>query len=472
VTLRTANIIGSGPNGLAAAITLAQRGIAVTVYERNGTLGGACSTAEIMLPGFHHDLGSSVYPLGVVSPFFRSLPLQDFGLHWIQPPAPVAHPLDGGTAIILERDLEQTCRQFSARDAKTWRLLFEQNIKNWDKLVADFTRPLLRIPNHPVAMGCFGLPALLPANLLARTVFQAEPPRALFAGIAAHSVLPLTRVASSATGIVLGTAGQTTGWPIAAGGAQSVSNALAAYLKSLGGKIVLGQEITDLGDLPNADASLFDTSTSALARIAKPALSKRFLGQLRRYKPGPGIFKIDYALSDPIPWLNTSCTRAATVHIGGTLAEIARSEYNAFYGRHSDRPFVLLVQPSLFDSSRAPAARHTAWAYCHVPTGSTLDYTKAIEDQIERFAPGFRDIVLARRASNSTQLADWNLNLVGGDVSGGAMTLMQLLFRPTLKQYRTSDPRIFLCSSSTPPGGGVHGMCGHWAATAALNDFI
>ncbi len=468
--MRSANIIGSGPNGLSAAITLAQRGVSVTVYERNTTLGGACSTAEVTLPGFHNDLGSSVYPIGIASPFFRSLPLEDFGLRWIEPPVPVAHPLDGGTSVTLEHDLEGTCRQFCDHDAAAWRLLFGKNIENWNKLVSDFTKPLLRIPNHPVALSRFGIPALLPANMLAGAIFQDEPARALFAGIAAHSVLPLTRIASSATGIVLATAGQTTGWPIAAGGAQSISNALATYLKSLGGQIVLGHEITKLGDIPDADTILFDTSTSALGRIAEAALSKRFLERLRRYKPGPGIFKIDYALSDPIPWLNASCARAATVHVGGTLAEIVRSEHNAFYGQHSDRPFVLLVQPSIFDSSRAPAGRHTAWAYCHVPTGSTLDCTQAIEDQIERFAPGFRDVILARHTSNSTQLADWNPNLLGGDVSGGAMTLMQLLFRPTARGCRTSNPAIYLCSSSTPPGGGVHGMCGHLAALTAYDD--
>jgi phytoene dehydrogenase-like protein len=466
--LRTANIIGSGPNGLAAAITLAQRGVAVAVYERNATSGGACSTAEVTLPGFHHDLGSSVYPLGVASPFFRSLPLRDFGLRWIEPPVPVAHPLDHGPAITLEHTIEETCRQFSAHDAQAWRWLFTLNVRNWNELVSDFTRPLLRLPSHPLAMSCFGLPALLPANLLANAIFQEEPARALFAGIAAHSVLPLTRIASAATGIVLATAGQTTGWPIAAGGAQSITNALAAYLKSLGGELYLGQEITRLSALPEADATLFDTSTSAFARIAGPAISSGFAARLGRFQPGPGIFKIDYALSGPVPWRDPSCARAATVHLGGTLAEIARSEHDAFYGRQSDQPFVLFVQPSLFDPARAPKGKHTAWAYCHVPAGSTLDRTDGIEAQIERFAPGFRDVILARRTSNATQLADWNPNLVGGDVSGGSMTLTQLLFRPTARGYRTSNPKLYLCSSSTPPGGGVHGMCGH---LAALNAF-
>jgi phytoene dehydrogenase-like protein len=467
--LQTANIIGSGPNGLAAAITLAQRGVAVTVYERNGALGGACSTAEVTAPGFLNDLGSSVYPLGIASPFFRSLPLEEFGLRWIEPSASVAHPIDDETAITLEHSIEATVAQFNPHDAKAWQRLFTAFVKNWPKLVSDFTRPLLRIPSHPIAMGRFGLPALLPADMLARTIFRNEAARALFAGIAAHSVLPLTRIASSATGIVLATAGQTTGWPIAAGGAQAITNALAGYLKSIGGKIRLDQEVKDICDLPNADITLFDTSVSSLARIAGSVLSSSYLDKLGRFKPGPGIFKIDYALSSPIPWRNPACSRAATVHLGGTLPEIAQSEHDAFYGRHSDRPFVLLVQPSLFDPTRAPKGQHTAWAYCHVPTGSTLDRTAAIEAQIARFAPGFQDVVIARRTSSAADLATWNPNLKGGDVSGGAMTLTQLLFRPTIRGYRTSNPALYLCSSSTPPGGGVHGICGHLAALAAYH---
>jgi len=440
------------------------------VYERNSSLGGACSTAEVTEPGFLNDLGSSVYPLGVASPFFRSLPLKDFDLRWIEPSAPVAHPLDDGTAVTLEHSIEDTIAQFSSYDAKSWKRLFNPCVKNWTKLVSDFTRPLMRIPSHPIAMGRFGLPALLPADMLGRSMFRDEPARALFAGIAAHSVLPLSRVASSATGIVLAAAGQTTGWPIAAGGAQAITNALSGYLKSLGGKIILGHDVKDIYDLPNADVTLFDTSVSSLARIAVSALSSSYLSKLNRFKPGPGIFKIDYALSAPIPWRNPACSRAATVHLGGTLPEIAQSEHDAFYGRHCDRPFVLLVQPSLFDPTRAPDGQHTAWAYCHVPTGSMLDRSEAIEAQIARFAPGFQDVVIARRTSNAIELAAWNPNLNGGDVSGGAMTLTQLLCRPTIKGYRTSNPSLYLCSSSTPPGGGVHGMCGHLAALAAYFD--
>jgi phytoene dehydrogenase-like protein len=468
--LQTANIIGSGPNGLAAAITLAQRGVAVTVYERNATLGGACSTAELTLPGFHHDLGSSCYPLGVASPFFRSLPLADHGLRWIEPPIPVAHPLDDGTAVTLEHALESTVAQLTQHDGRAWHSLLGPTVRNWSQLIEDFTQPLLRFPSHPVAMAIFGPAALMPAQLLATTLFQDERARVLFAGIAAHSVLPLTRVASSATGLVLAAAGHSTGWPIAAGGGQSITNALASYLQSLGGRIVLNADIQNLADLPSANATFFDTSVHSLIRIANSALAPAYVHELLKFRPGPGIFKLDFALSQPIPWRSPDCFRAATVHLGGSLAEISQSEHDAFYGRLNDRPYVLVVQPSLFDPSRAPEGKHTAWAYCHVPSGSIVDRTTAIETQIARFAPGFQDTVLARRASNAVALAEWNPNLIGGDISGGAMTLSQLLFRPTARGYRTSNPSVYLCSSSTPPGGGVHGMCGHLAALAAYRD--
>jgi phytoene dehydrogenase-like protein len=470
VPLHSANIIGSGPNGLAAAITLAQHGVAVTVYERNAIIGGGCSTDEVTLPGFHHDLGSSVYPLGIASPFFRSLPLEQFGLRWIEPDAPLAHPFDDGTAIIQEHSLEATTAQFDAHDARAWRSLFTPSIRDWHKLVPDLMQPMLRFPDHPIAMSFFGTSAILPAQALARTVFRSERTRTFFAGFAAHSVLPITHVASAATALVLATAGHTTGWPIVAGGARGLTSALASYLESLGGKILLNQEVRSLYDIPPADATLFDTNVPALVRIAGNELTPSFRARLAHFKPGPGIFKIDYALSQPIPWRAPECARAATVHLGGSLAEIAASEHAAFYGQPCDKPFVLLVQPSLFDSTRAPEGKHTAWAYCHIPTGSTHDYTQAIESQIARFAPGFQDCVLARRASSPASLAEWNPNLAGGDVSGGSMTLSQLLFRPTARGCRTSNPQIYLCSSSAPPGGGVHGMCGNIAALAAYSD--
>ena len=470
--LRTANIIGSGPNGLAAAITLAQRGVAVTVYERNQQIGGACSTAEVTLPGFRHDLGASVYPLGVCSPFFRSLPLERYGLRWIEPDAPLAHPFDDGTALTLEHSLDATAAQLEPRDARNWRALFAPTVRDWPGIVESVMHPLLGLPKHPAAMASFGPAALLPAQMLARTVFRSESARALFAGCAAHSVLPLTRLSSSAAGVVFVAAAHTTGWPIAAGGAQSLTDALAGYLDSLGGRILLGTEITSLNQIDPADATFFDTSVDALERIAGSALTPSFRTRLRHFPSGPGIFKLDWALREPIPWRAPACRRAATVHLGGSLAEIALSERNAFYGQPCDKPFVLLVQPSLFDPTRAPAGQHTAWAYCHVPNGSNLDLTDVIERQVERFAPGFRDIVLARRASDSAALEAWNPNLAGGDISGGAMTLSGLLARPTARLYRTSNPKIYLCSSSTPPCGGVHGMCGHLAARAAFSDSL
>lgn len=479
MALRTANVIGSGPNGLAAAITLALQGVAVTVFERNEGIGGACSTAELTLPGFRHDVGSSCFPLGVASPFFRSLPLGNYGLRWIEPPAALAHPLDDGSAVALEHDLGETAAQFEAHDARAWRALLGPSVRDWPKLVEDFTHPLLRLPRHLPAMAIFGTAALLPARTLARAAFNGQRARALLAGCAAHSVIPLTQVASAAAGLVLATAGHTTGWPVAAGGAQSITSALAAYLRWLGGRIIVDFEVQTLAELERvapADVTLFDTSVAAMDSIAGEELSPSFRARLRRFRRGPGIFKIDYALREPIPWLAKECGRAATVHLGGTLDEIAQSEHDAFSGRHNDRPFVLVVQPSLFDPERAPAApdgarQHTAWAYCHVPGGSDEDRTQALEAQIERFAPGFKDCVLARRSWNATALQVWNPNLRAGDISGGAMTLEHMIARPTLRAYRTSNPRMYLCSSSTPPGGGVHGMCGHLAALAVLKDW-
>lgn len=468
--LRSANVVGSGPNGLAAAITLAQHGVAVTVFERNARIGGACSTAEITLPGFRHDLGSSVYPMGAASPIFRALPLAEHGLRWIEPDAPCAHPLDDGTAGVLEHSLEATAAQFTRHDARAWQLLLASSVRDWNEIVDDFMRPLLRIPSHPVAMATFGMAAILPAETLARTVFQSDRAQALFGGCTGHSVLALHQLASAAVGVVLTAAAHTTGWPFAAGGAQSLTDALAGYLRSLGGRIQTEAEIKDVRQLPPADVTLFDVGVEAFDRIAGPALTGSFRTRLRNFRRGPGTFKVDWALSEPIPWKASGCRRAGTVHVGGTLKEIVRSEYAAMNGEHCDRPLVLVTQPSLFDPSRAPQGRHTAWGYCHVPAGSTEDRTAIIEAQVERFAPGFRDCILARHTWNSAKLAAWDPNLAGGDLSGGAMTLGQLLARPTLRYYRTSNPRLYLCSSSTPPGGGVHGMAGHNAGLAALGD--
>lgn len=468
--LRTANVVGAGPNGLAAAITLAQHGVAVVVYERAAEVGGACVTAELTLPGFRHDVGSAVFPLGIASPFLRTLPLERFGLRYIYPAAPLAHPLDDGSAVMLEHDLEATAAQFSAADARAWRSLLKPLVDDWPIFINEMTQPLLRLPHHPFGLAHFGMHAAMPAAMLGRTRFAGEAARALLAGLAAHSVLPLEHVGSSGAGLVIGAAAHATGWPIAEGGAQSLTKALADYLISLGGRIFLNAEIEQMSQLDAADVTLFDTGPRALDRIAGAALTPSFRTRMRHFDYGPGAFKLDWALSEPIPWRAAEVRRAGTVHVGGTMAEIAASESAAFKGRHCDRPFVLLVQPSLFDPSRAPEGRHTAWAYCHVPNGSDADRTEEMEAQIERFAPGFRDCILARAVHRPTQLEGLNPNLVGGDVTGGAMTISQTLTRPTAHLYRTSNSRIYLCSASTPPGGGVHGMCGHLAARATLKD--
>jgi len=466
----SAHILGSGPNGLAAAITLAQAGLRVTVFERNARLGGACSTAEVTLPGFHHDLGASAFPMAAASPFFQSLPLARYGLEWLHAEFPLAHPLDDGSAVALTSNVDGMATQLERQDAAAWKRFFRPVVKGWRELVPEILGPVLHVPRHPITLARFGLPALLPATTLAHTFFAEARAQALFAGCAAHSVMPLEAPLSSAIGIVLGAAGHTVGWPVARGGAQAITNALAAHLQALGGTIELDRPVESLDELPTADLTLFDTSAGALERIAGARLSQPFRATLRAFKQGPGAFKIDWALAEPIPWTAEACRRSATVHVGGKLEEIARAEASVFAGQHLDKPFVLLVQPSVADPSRAPDGRHTAWGYCHVPNGSTADRTEAIESQVERFAPGFRDIVLARRTQTTAQLEAWNPNLVGGDVGGGAMSAKQMVLRPSLRDYGTSDPAIFLCSSSAAPGGGVHGMCGYHAARQALKS--
>ncbi|MCU1251518.1 MAG: dependent oxidoreductase [Edaphobacter sp.] len=454
----TAAIIGSGPNGLSAAITLACAGISVVVWERNSQIGGCCSTAETTLPGFRHDLGSSVFPTGVASPFFQSLPIK---IPWIEPPAPCAHPLDDGTAVLLEHSLEDTIANLDADDGRKYRSLLEPLIQRFPELAGEILRPIQRIPRHPFLLARFGLTALLPAASLARSRFQGVRARALLAGMAAHSVLSLEASPSSAVALFLMAAGHASGWPVVRGGAQALSDALASHLESLGGHIELSHEVTRL---PNADVVLADLTPRQLIQIAGPTLPRAYRRVLERFRYGAGAFKIDYALTSSIPWTAKECSRAATVHLGGTLEEIAASE------RHftSEAPFVLLTQPSLFDPTRAPAGQHTAWAYCHVPNGSAVSRLEAIERQIERFAPGFQDCVLSRSISPPAALERRNPNLVGGDLSGGEMNLRQLLLRPAPSLYRTPVPALFLCGASTPPGGGVHGMAGFHAAQAAL----
>jgi phytoene dehydrogenase-like protein len=456
--MATATIIGSGPNGLSAAIALASAGVSTTVCERNAQIGGACSTAEITLPGFHHDLGSSAYPMGFASPFFRSLPID---IPWIEPSAPCAHPLDDGTAVLLEHSIEDTVANLDACDRRKYRSLLGPIASRFTELTAEILGPIQHIPHHPLVLARFGLSALLPAASLAQSRFTGVRARALFAGMAAHSVLPLEAPTSSAVALVLMAAGHVGGWPILRGGGQTLTNALLRHLEALGGRIESSHEINEL---PGTDLTLADITPRQLLRIAGSELPPGYRKQLERFRYGAGTFKIDYALNAPIPWTAPECSRAATVHLGGSLDEIAASERTFT----SETPFVLLVQPSIFDPSRAPAGQHTAWAYCHVPNGSTKDHVELIERQITRFAPAFRECILARTVSPPAALERWNANLVGGDLSAGAMNLRQLLFRPTPSLYRTPLRGLYLCGASTPPGGGVHGMAGYHAAKEAL----
>ena len=465
---RRACLIGAGPNGLAAAIVLAQAGLQVEVYEAEPTPGGAARTMELTLPGFLHDFGSAVYPFGVGSPFFASLPLRDHGLEWIHSPAPLAHPLDDGTAVVLERDLDEAARTLEP-DGAAWRALMKPYVDRWNEFAPEVLRPVTHLPRHPLLMARFGLSTLRSARSLSRR-FRSERTRALFAGCAAHSFLSLDAALSGPFGALLGISAHAVGWPIPRGGAQSLTNALCGYLTTLGGTIKTSSRIGNLAELSNCDVILGDITPRQLVKIAGEKLSSSYKGQLTNYRYGPGAFKVDYALSSPIPWKAKECLRAATVHLGGSFEEIAASEAAMASGKHAERPFMILAQPSLFDPTRAPAGKHTAWVYCHVPSGSNVDMLSRVENQIERFAPGFRDCVLARRVFTPADLEGMDANLIGGDVSGGAMDLRQFLFRPTRRQYATSQPGLYLCSSSTPPGAGVHGMCGFHAAKMALRE--
>lgn len=464
-------VVGSGPNGLAAAITLARAGCSVLVCEANSTIGGGARSAELTLPGFLHDVCSAVHPLAAGSPFFKALPLERFGLEWIQPDIPLAHPLDDGSAACLHRDVDLTADRLSG-DSQRYRWLMKPLARDWEKLADEFLQPMLHLPRHPVALARFGAFAICPATFLTKTLFRHEPARALFAGIAAHSFLPLEAPGSSAFALVLGLAGHAVGWPVPRGGAQQIANALAAYLHELGGKIEVNRRVDSLDDLPTTRVILLDVSVWQFLRIAGHRLPSRYRRRLESFRHAAGIFKIDYALSSPIPWKAEACRRAGTIHLGGSIDEIAAAERDAFRGNIPERPFVLVAQQSLFDETRAPLGQHTLWAYCHVPFNCKLDVSDRIESQIERFAPGFRDCVIARHKMGAADLEKSNSNLAGGDINGGAADLMQLIARPTLSPtpYRTPIRGVYLCSSSTPPGGGVHGMCGYHAARAALRE--
>ena len=464
---RKACVIGAGPNGLAAAIVLAQAGLQVDVLEAESMPGGAVRTLELTLPGFRHDFGSAVYPLGAGSPFFSSLPLINHGLEWIYSPACLAHPLDDGTAVMLERDLDKT-RDSLGIDGPAWDQLMRPFAEHWAEFASEVLRPVSFIPRHPWLMARFGMIAFRSARAVASR-FRSERTRALFAGLAAHSFLSLDEPLSAAFAILMAAPAHAVGWPIPRGGAQSLTNALCGYLATLGGKVKTSAPVQSLAALANYDLTLCDLTPRQLIKIGGQRLSDSYKQQLKKYRYGAGVFKVDYALNAPIPWKAPDCLRAATVHLGGTFDDIAVSEKAVRRGENADRPFVLLAQPSLFDSTRAPAGQHTAWAYCHVPNGSKVNVLEKLENQIERFAPGFRDCVLARRVFSTADLEHMDANLVGGDIGGGAMDIRQFLFRPTSRHYATSARDIYICSASTPPGGGVHGMCGYHAAKMALS---
>lgn len=461
-------VVGSGPNGLAAAITLARQGLDVLLLEAAETIGGGMRTAELTLPGFRHDICSAIHPLGMGSPFFRSLPLAEYGVEWIQPEIPLAHPLADGPVAALYRSLEETAAGFG-RDGEAYRRLVAPSVKNWDKVARSFLGPL-RLPRHPLVMAQFGLRAIWPARTLAKTLFRSQRARALFAGLSAHSIMPLAWPTTSAFGLMLGTLAHVVGWPLSRGGSQQIADALGAFLTGLGGEIVTGRQVTSLAELPPAHAILLDVTPRQLLQIAGEWLPAGYRHQLENYRYGPGVFKVDWALDGPIPWTDGACRRAGTVHLGSTMGEIVQSERMIWEGQVAERPYVIVTQQSLFDDMRAPPGKHTGWAYCHVPPGSTRDMTGAIEAQIERFAPGFRETILARHTMNTHDFQRYNPNYIGGDINGGVQNWRQLFTRPAVRldPYSTPLPNLFLCSASTPPGGGVHGMCGFHAAQSVL----
>ena len=461
-------IIGSGPNGLSAAVELARNGAKVLVLEAADTIGGGTRTTELTLPGFYHDFCSAVHPTGILSPYWKSLPLEQYGLKWIQPEASVAHPLEGEEAVMLYQDIDKTVENLG-EDGHTWERMLRPFLKNPFGLLQDSLKPL-GIPTHPILLARFGLMGMLPATKLAKRKFSGHRTRALFAGNAAHSVLPLDLPFSSAVGLMFAMMGHVVNWPVVAGGSHNLTKALAAYLEELGGGIQTSTRITRFDQLPPARVYLFNTDPYQLSSIAESKLPARYVRRLRKFNFGPGAFKIDWALDGSIPWSDPRCLQASTVHVGGTMEEINASERAAWESIHTARPFVMVCQQSEFDPSRAPEGKQTGYAYCHVPHGSTLDMTDAIENQIERFAPGFKDLILARHVTTPQAFSAYNPNNVGGAITGGAADISQLFTRPVarLNPYSTPNPAIYLCSGSTPPGGGVHGMAGYYAARSAL----
>jgi phytoene dehydrogenase-like protein len=466
---RDAVVVGAGPNGLAAAITIARAGRSVLLVEAAATVGGGARSAELTRPGFVHDFCSAIHPLGVASPFFRGLSLREHGLEWIFPPAAAAHPFDGAPPAMLESSVEATAWSLGP-DAGAYREALSPLVQAAERLLPDLLAPLWPPARHPLLMARFGVKAIASARRAALRLFRGERARGFFAGLAAHSVLPLESAFTASFGYLFALLGHTSGWPMARGGSQKIADALASCLRSLGGQIETGRRVASLDELPPARAVLLDLTPRQIVRIAGARLPARYRRALERYRYGPAAFKLDMALSSPIPWKDPACARAATVHLGATLDEISASERAPHEARLAERPYVILAQQSLFDPTRAPSGQHTAWAYCHVPHASTVDAAARIEAQIERFAPGFRDVVLARHVTTPAAFALYDENYVGGDIAGGSAAFPQLFFRPALRlvPYTTPDPRLFICSSSTPPGAGVHGMCGYLAARVAL----
>ncbi len=464
-------VVGAGPNGLSAAIRLAQANFSVLLVEANEMVGGGTRSMELTRPGYVHDVCSAIHPMAAGSPFFRALGLEEFGLEWIHPELPLAHPLDGGQAVTMHRSLVDTAAALG-RDGDNYERLMRPLRDDFDALADEILQPMLHIPRRPLLMARFGIHALQPATMLAARHFRTPEARALFGGLAAHSLLSLHAPASSAIGLVLGGAGHAVGWPMPRGGSQAIADALANKFTSLGGEIETGRRIDRMEELPSARVTMFDVTARQFLDIAGDRLPHRYRRRLRHFQYGPAVFKVDYALSRPVPWSSDACERAGTIHLGGTMEEMAVSEDAIARGEHPDKPFVLLAEHSRFDDTRAPDNGHTLWAYCHVPHGSMLDMTSRIERQIERFAPGFRDCILERHVMNTRDLEEKNANLVGGDINGGTASLPQLISRPILSwnPYRTPIDGVYLCSASTPPGGGVHGMCGFRAAEAALRD--
>jgi phytoene dehydrogenase-like protein len=461
-------VIGSGPNGLAAAIVMAQAGRSVLVLEAGEAVGGSTRSKSLTLAGFSHDVCSAVHPMALASPFFRTLPLAQFGLAWVHPPVPLAHPLDGGHAVALRRSIYATARELG-EDGKYYSKLIGPFASNWDELEGTVLGPL-RLPKHPIFAARFAAYAIRSAAGLARSAFKDERARALFAGLAAHSVLPLQNPPSAGFGLLLAITAHRVGWPFACGGSQNIANALDSYFRSLGGEVALNSAVSTLEELPSTRVVLCDLTPRELLRIAGHRFPKGYRRKLSSFRYGPGVYKMDWALDQPIPWAAEECRKAGTVHVGGTISEISVSEHTSWSGEPALKPFVLVAQPTLCDPTRAPEGKHIAWAYCHVPHGCAFNMADRIEAQIERFAPGFRDCILARNSLSPVQLQTYNPNLVGGSISGGAQDLKQAFLRPTRQTYRTPARGLYICSSSTPPGPGVHGMCGFFAAQAALRD--